>query len=129
MRGFTVVAGIPEIEAEWNRLIAGMKNATLTCSERTFAKKFAKAVAHLAENPFHPGLQSHEIRGLSARYGQRVFASCLENNSPVAGRLFWVYGPKRQYITVIGIEPHPEDSARGYRRVLLSALPELDDIK
>lgn len=127
MTKFTVVAGIPEIEAEWTRFVAGMKNGTLTRGERAMARKFAKAVAYLAENPFHPGLQSHEIKQLSVRYGQKVFESYLENNTPAAGRLFWVYGPKRQYITVIGIEPHPEDSTRGYRRVLLSALPSADN--
>lgn len=127
MTRFTVVAGIPEIEAEWGRLVRGMKNSTLTRVERRLANKFAKAVAHLGDNPFHPGLQSHEIQELSARYGQKVFESYLENNTPAAGRLFWVYGPKRHYITVIGIEPHPDDSVRGYRRVLLSALPSPGD--
>ncbi len=43
--------------------------------------------------------------------------------TPSAGRIFWVYGPKRGYITVIGLEPHPRDSKRGYARVLLSELP------
>jgi hypothetical protein len=124
---FTVVAGIPEIEAEWGRLVRGMKNGTLTRVERRLANKFAKAVAHLGDNPSHSGLQSHEIKELSARYGQKVFESYLENNTPAAGRLFWVYGPKRHYITVIGVEPHPDDSVRGYRRVLLSALPSPGD--
>lgn len=123
MTKFTVVAGVPGVEAEWNRLVRGLKAGTLSKPQRSLARKFAKAVAHLQENPFHPGLQSHEIDALSTRYGQKVFESYLENNAPAAGRIFWVYGPRRHYITIIGLEPHPEDSRRGYARVLLSALP------
>ena len=35
--------------------------------------------------------------------------SYLENHKPVAGRIFWVYGPDKNDITIIGIEPHPND--------------------
>jgi len=122
--GFTVVAGVPDMEAEWKRLVDGFRNGTLSSDDRVLAKKFARAIAHLQDNPFHPGLQSHEIDALSKRYGLKVFESYLENNTPSAGRIFWVYGPKRGYITVIGLEPHPQDSRRGYARVLLSALPK-----
>ena len=111
--------------AEWSRLVSGLKNGTLPRSERAMAKKLARAVQHLQENPFHPGLQSHEIDQLSARYGQKVFESYLENSTPAAGRIFWVYGPRRSYITLIGLEPHPHDTKRGYARVLLSALPPI----
>ena len=124
---FTVVAGVPDMEAEWNRLVNGLKTGALTGAERGMAKKFAKAVQHLQENPFHPGLQSHEIDALSARYEHKVFESYLENNTPAAGRIFWVYGPRRNFITVIGLEPYPQDSKRGHARVLLSALPPLND--
>jgi hypothetical protein len=42
--------------------------------------------------------------------------------------MFWVYGPGAGEITVIGLEPHPEDAkSRGYDRVLLSELPPLND--
>ncbi len=115
------------MDAEWNRLVGGLKEGTLTKAERALARKLARAVAHLQENPFHPGLQSHEIVALSARYGQKVFGSYLENNTPGAGRIFWVYGPRRRYITLIGLEPHPEDSKRGYARILLSDLPPLPE--
>ena len=27
--------------------------------------------------------------------------------------MFWVYGPNKQEITVIGLEPHPEDKKNG----------------
>lgn len=123
---FTVVPGVPEMEAEWKRLMHGLSHNTLTRPDRAFAKKFAKAVQHLQNDPAHPGLQSHEIEALTARYGAKVYESYLENNTPGASRIFWVYGPKRHYITVIGLEPHPEDAKRGgYARVQLSQLPPL----
>ena len=124
---FTVVAGVPEMQKEWDRLVRGLKAGTLSGHERKLAKKLGRAVQHLQDNPFHPSLQSHEIEALSRRHGQKVFESYLENNAPSAGRLFCVYGPKRNHITLIGLEPHPQDSKRGYARVLLSALPPIGD--
>jgi len=86
-------------------------------------KKLRKTVLLLAENPGHPGLASHEISDLTKRYGPKVWQSYLENRKPAAGRLFWVYGPARGVITIIGLEPHPESGkSRGYERVKLSAM-------
>lgn len=114
------------MEAEWTRWMRGLADNTLTRPDRAFAKKFARAVQHLQNDPAHPGLQSHEIGALTARYGLKVFESYLENNTPGAARIFWVYGPRRHYITVIGLEPHPEDAKRqAYARVQLSQLPPL----
>ena len=114
------------MEAEWNRLMRGLTENTLDRAERAYAKKFAKAVRHLQENPGHPGLQSHEITALSARYGLKVYESYLENKTPGAARIFWVYAPERHYITIIGMEPHPEDTKRdAYERIQLSQLPQM----
>ena len=121
---FEVRMGVPEVFALWQRLMTGATAGTLSGDERELATTFANAVNHLGSNPFHPGLRSHEVEGLTLRYGQKVFQSYLENNTPAAGRIFWVYGPDRQQITVIGLEPHPEDAKHSaYRRVKLSALP------
>lgn len=118
--------GLPDMRDLWARLHTGATAGTLNAEEQALAKKLAKAVKHLGANPLHPGLQSHEIDDLTKRYGRKVFESYLENNTPAAGRLFWVYGPERLQITVIGLEPHPEDAKRGaYGRVKLSALPPL----
>lgn len=79
-------------------------------------------MALLSANPKHPGLNSHEIEPLSCRYGKKVWQSYLENRTPAAGRLFWVYGPGKDEITIIGLEPHPGDRKQsGYARVRLSA--------
>jgi len=124
---YVVRKGIPEILALWKRLLKGHKAGILGVEDRDLLKKWSKAIAQLRENPKHPGLRSHEIEPLTRRYGQKVFQAYLENNTPGAGRLYWVYGPEDGQITVIGLEPHPEDrKSRGYDRVQLSRLPPPD---
>ncbi len=121
---FEIRPGIPEVRDLWNRLASGHRSGTLDADDQALYRKLKKAFRHLARDPYHPGLESHEITDLTKRYGKRVFQSYLENKTPSAGRMFWVYGPERGQITVIGIEPHPEDKKRGaYKRVNLSDLP------
>ena len=68
-------------------------------------------------------LQTNEIVPLSKRYGMKVWQSYLENKTSGARRMFWVYGPDKQEITIIGLEPHPEDAKNGaYDRILMSLL-------
>jgi hypothetical protein len=123
---FIVRKGVPEILALWKRLLKGHRQDALNAEDRELFKKWAKAVARLSEDPFYPGLKSHEIADLSRRYGRKVFQSYLENNTPAAGRMFWVYGPGEGEITVLGLEPHPEDrKSRGYDRVSLAELPPI----
>ncbi len=121
---FTIYFGVPEIDEFWENLREKNSSNSLTKDEIILFKLLAKAIKFLASNPKHPGLNSHEIDPLSKRYGMKVFQSYLQNNTPSAGRIFWVYGPKKKEITIIGIEPHPEDKKRGaYDRVKLSDLP------
>jgi len=120
---FSIEWGVPEMDALWTGLLAKFDANTLAGDETRLLKKLRKAVLWLAENPAHPGLQSHEIDMLSKRYGEKVWQSYLENRTPAAGRLFWIYGPERGVITVIGLEPHPESSKRsGYAKVTLSSV-------
>jgi hypothetical protein len=119
---FTIRLGIPEMEVFWTYLLQRKENGTLTVSENLLYKKMGKAMRLLANNPRHPGLNSHEIDALSRRYGMKVWESYLENKSSRAGRIFWIYGPDKQEITILGLEPHPEDKKNsGYDRVTLSA--------
>ena len=37
---------------------------------------------------------------------------------PAAGRTLWAYGPNQRDITVLAIEPHPEDQKRGAYQAL-----------
>lgn len=134
MGPFEIVAGLPEMDAEITRLSQGLTAGTLGKGEQRLARKLFKTIANLSRDPFHPGLQSHEIASLTARYNKpsdrkKLFASYLENNTPAAGRLFWVYGPTRGMITLVGLEPHPEDRKNaGYARVQLSRMPTLAEI-
>ena len=52
----------------------------------------------------------------------KVWESYLENNTPAAGRIFWAYGPEQGDITVIGLEPHPNDKANAHKKITLAQM-------
>ncbi len=121
---FHIRMGVPEMAALWNDLSARKLQGRLDKDEEKFFKKLVKALGFLGQNPRHPGLASHEIDDLTRQHRIKIFQSYLENNTPAAGRLFWAYGPDQGEITVLAIEPHPEDQKRGaYQRIKLSTLP------
>jgi hypothetical protein len=121
---FNLRMGLPEMAAFWDDLSTRKQQGKLGRDEEKFFKKLVKTLGFLAENPRHNSLASHEIDALTAKYGLKIFQSYLENNTPAAGRIFWAYGPEKQDITVLAVEPHPEDQKRGaYQRIKLSALP------
>lgn len=118
---FVIRLGVPEMKALWDDLVTKANQGKLSKDETALHKKWGKAMAFLAIDPKHSGLQSHEIDALSRRYSVKVWQSYLENNTPGAGRLYWVYGPGKGEITVIGLEPHPESKKKdGYDKVKLS---------
>ena len=121
---FNIRMGLPEMAAFWSDLATRKQQGKLDKAEERFFKKLVKTLAYLAENPRHNSLSSHEIDDLTRKCGFKIFQSYLENNTPSAGRIFWAYGPDKLDITVLAIEPHPEDQKRGaYQRIKLSALP------
>lgn len=120
---FVIRMGIPNMVAFNDALTAGARGGTLSRDETTLFKQWRKALGHLAQNPRHPGLRTHEIEPLSRRFGRKVFQSYL-NQGNTADRLYWVYGPGKGEITVVGLEPHPEDRKQaGYEKVTLSDVP------
>ena len=119
---FNVHMGVPEMSAFWNALKAKTVCGEASSKELKLYKQIGKAMFLLSNNPRHPGLQSHEIDALTARYGMKVWESYLENNTPGAGRIFWAYGPNQGDITIIGLEPHPNDKSNAYRKVTLSSM-------
>ena len=121
---YRIRLGVPEMEALWKTLKQKMADGSAVKSERELYQKLGKAMKLLAENPRHPGLQSHEIDALTKRYGMKVWESYLENHTPAAGRVFWVYGPEKGDITIIGLEPHPNDKGNAYKKITLSDLGE-----
>lgn len=111
------------MEALWNDLVGKAKKGFLGKDDEKLYKKMGKAMALLANDPKHPGLQSHEIDSLSRRYGIKVWQAYLENKTSGAGRMYWVYGPEKNEITIIGLEPHPEEKkSSGYAKIRLSGM-------
>ena len=121
MSMYQIRLGVPDMEALWNSLTETVRNGSAGTEDTRLYKLMGKAMRLLSQNPRHPGLHTHEISVLTARYGKKVWQSYLENNTPAAGRIFWVYGPDIGAITIIGLEPHPNDKSNAYRKITLSA--------
>ena len=118
--------GIPAMQTLWEELTGKADKKELRGTDRALFKKLVKTLDLLRNNPKHPGLQTHNINALSQRYGFKVWQSYLENRKSAAGRLYWTYGPNRKEITILGIEPHPEDKKRNaYTKIKSSDLPTL----
>ena len=125
---FAIRMGIPEMLELWTDL--SQKNAAGTISQKELSlyNKWGKAMRLLSQDPSYPSLHTHDIEPLTKRYGVKVWQSYLENNTSRAMRMYWVYGPDRQDITIIGLEPHPEDKKNGaYDKVTLSDMPNMDE--
>jgi hypothetical protein len=122
---FKIKMGVPQMEQLWQKLQTAYRSGSINKEEEILYKKWGKALKLLSENPKYPGLKTHDIQPLSDRYGMKVWQSYLENNNSEARRMFWVYGPNREDITIIGLDPHPESSKNGaYNRIDLSKLPK-----
>ncbi len=120
---FSIRLGIPEMAELWADLRSKVEAGVLSKDEDKLYKKWGKAMALLSNDPRHPGLHTHEIEALSRRYGEKVWQSYLENRSHSAARMYWVYGPRKGEITIIGLEPHPENKkSSGYVKVRLSGM-------
>ena len=70
-------------------------------------KAVKKALGYLQANPRHPGLNTHRYSSLEGPNGEDVFEAYAENKTPAAYRIFWIYGPGKNKLTIIAITPHP----------------------
>lgn len=70
-------------------------------------KSVRKALGYLQTNPRHPGLNTHKYTSLAGASGEDVFEAYAENRTPGAYRIFWMYGPGKDTITIVAITPHP----------------------
>lgn len=105
-------------------VIGKRKENKLSKTEADLFNRFAKAILFLSSNPKHPGLKTHEIAPLSEKYGFNIWQSYLEQGV-TARRFYWAYGPNKAEITILGIEPHPENKKNGsYKRIKLSSIPK-----
>jgi hypothetical protein len=80
---------------------------TLEALEDKQRRKVDNCLARLAQNPRHPGLNSHRYEQFDQIYGSNVWESYVENHAPSAWRVWWAYGPDQGQITVLLIGPHP----------------------
>lgn len=119
--------GIPEMLAYWESLQSKIDRGSSTKEESKIYKILHKTFVQLSSDPRYPGLHTHEIDELTARYGIKVFQSYCENRNPRAMRIYWVYGPQKDYITVIGVEPHPNDAkSNAYKKIRLSKMGDIE---
>jgi hypothetical protein len=65
------------------------------------------AITKLVHDPKFKGLNSHKYDYLNDRYGQDVWESYVQNNTPGAWRIFWFYGLRKDEITLVLATPHP----------------------
>lgn len=54
----------------------------------------------------HPSLNTHKFEGFPCSLGE-VFETYVQNKTPGAYRIFWVYGPGKREINILDITPHP----------------------
>jgi len=72
-------------------------------------KQVRKTILLLADNPRHPGLQTHPYHSLENPFDPKakVFEAYAQQRTPGAYRVFWCYGPGKNEITLLAITPHP----------------------
>lgn len=77
-------------------------------AHRTKDAKVRKALRLLRDvGPSHPGLHSHKYHSLTGPGGEDVWESYVENRTPGASRIWWVYGHGADTITIVTVGPHP----------------------
>lgn len=124
---FEIVMGVPEMLAYWESLQSKVEGRVSNKEEAKTYKLLCKTLSQLSSDPRYPGLHTHEIDELTARYKVKVFQSYCENKNPRAMRIYWVYGPKKDYITILAVEPHPNDAkSNAYKKIRLSQMGDIE---
>ena len=70
-------------------------------------KAVQKTLGFMSTNLRHPSLNTNKFHTVQHFKVKQVFESYAENNTPVAFRVFWSYGPEKDEITVVSITSHP----------------------
>ncbi|MGA8165569.1 MAG: hypothetical protein WB791_11235 [Waddliaceae bacterium] len=89
---------------EAEKQLLDLKN---TKSKRRHFKAVGKVIGYMQVNLRHPSLNAHKFDQLKSPFGDDVFESYAQNNTPGAYRIFWVYDPERGEIAVLSIISHP----------------------
>ena len=85
-------------------------------SLRSVQKQVRKTLSYLQTNPRSKSLQTHEYQSLTRHYGIRIFEAYVQQDTPVACRVFWHYGPdetgkegkRMPIITILAITPYSD---------------------
>lgn len=75
-------------------------------SKKALLKQLRKTLGFMETNLKHPSLNTHKFDALRCKLGD-VFESYVQNRTPGAFRIFWVYGPGKKQIYILDISPHP----------------------
>lgn len=70
-------------------------------------KKVQKTLGLMQINLRHPSLKTHKYNDYPGFEKETVFESYVENKTPGAYRVFWMYAQVKGVITVFAITPHP----------------------
>lgn len=86
-----------------------LKKIRKSSKQEGLFKQVHGCITKLRTNPSHPGLDTKPFRSLDNPYNknENVYESYAQNRTPGAYRVFWCYGPDRNWITLIAITPHP----------------------
>lgn len=57
--------------------------------------------------PKYPSLHSHKYLSIKGPGGEDVWESYVENRTASAWRIWWMYGPKANEITLVMLGKHP----------------------
>ena len=71
-------------------------------------RKVLKTIRTLRDQgPSYPSLHAHKYVSLIGPRSEPVWEVYVENRTPTAWRLWWIYGPGADAITLVMVGPHP----------------------
>lgn len=80
-------------------------------SKKQYAVKLNKVRKTLARlekaGPKYPSLNSHPYQSVPGPGGAMLWESYVENRTPGAWRIWWIYGPGDDQLTIVTIGPRP----------------------
>lgn len=76
-------------------------------SKQRIFKDVLKALRLMSTNLHHPSLNTHEYYSVNGPNGEKIFEPYAQQKTSGAYRIFWHYGPGKNVISIVAIQPHP----------------------
>jgi hypothetical protein len=76
-------------------------------SKQRIFKDVLKALRLMSTNLRHPSLNTHEYYNVQGPNGEKIFEAYAQQKTSGAYRIFWHYGPGKNVISIVAIQPHP----------------------